>query len=130
MFTPSNHIAQTTHRYLFQTSRTIFFLYFLIITVFTSIIAALPFLYVDISVVAPGIVRPSDERTEVKSAAAGFISALTYREGEFVPRNAILAALYQDHLTEKRLRLSDRIYQLRKYIADLKILPAAFTLVR
>src|SRR5687767_9476397 len=122
MLIPSNHIPDSSSRYLFQTSRRILFLYFLIITIFISVIVSLPFLYVDISVVTPGIVRPSDERTEVKSATAGFISVLKYREGEFVKKDSMLAALQQHHLAEKRVQLSDRIKELRKYMRDLKIL--------
>jgi membrane fusion protein, peptide pheromone/bacteriocin exporter len=122
MLTPLNHIPPTTHRLLFQTSRRILFVYFLIITIFTAIIASLPFLYVDISVVAPGIVRPSDERTEVKSAAAGFISLLKYREGDFVEKDSMLAALEQHHLVEKSIQLEGRIREIHNYIADLKLL--------
>jgi len=124
MLIPSNHIPPSPNLYLFQTSKKILFLYFLIITVFTAVIASLPFLYVDISVGAPGIVRPANERTEIRSAAAGFISTLEYREGQFVPKGSVIAILKQDHLTEKNLQLSFRINELRKYIDDLNILLA------
>jgi HlyD family secretion protein len=122
MLTPSNHIPQTTYHCLFQTSRRIVVLYFLIVTIVVSIIASLPFLYVDISVVAPGIVRPSDERTEVKAATSGFIGLLKYREGDFVRKDSLLAALQQHHLTAKRIQLSGRISELRKYITDVRTL--------
>src|SRR5688500_12135169 len=101
MLIPSTYIPETPQQCLSRTNKSILLVYFLIVSIVMLLCAALPFLYTDVTVVAPGMVRPANERTAVKSSVAGFIRRLNCEEGEVVAKNSVVAYLENDAIKQK-----------------------------
>ncbi|MDP1845005.1 MAG: HlyD family efflux transporter periplasmic adaptor subunit [Sediminibacterium sp.] len=97
-------------------------LYFTILLICISVITALPFIKINVSVKTNGIIRPIKERTEVKMSATGIIKTINFKEGDFVQAGKLLLELTdQQILSRIKLSYNDQI-RCSEYIHDLKIL--------
>jgi HlyD family secretion protein len=85
-------------------------------------IAVMPFISIDISIKTFGILRPLNERTEVKSLLNGIIDTIFYREGMRVTANSVLLKLADKTLLPKKLLNSYELQQRKQFIHDLKLL--------
>ncbi len=99
-----------------------FFIYWLVTALFLSGMLSLFFIHVDISAGAGGIVRPLNERTDIKSPVSGTIDTIYYTEGQKVIRNSILLALRDPALIEKQQLNESQISQCKEFIHDLELL--------
>ena len=102
-----------------------FFIYYLVIALFLSGFISLFFIRVYISVRAPGIIRPLNERTEIKSAVSGIIDSLYYQEGDRVETNSLLMTVRDPSLMEKKRFNETEISTRRDFIHDLDLLTNA-----
>jgi membrane fusion protein, peptide pheromone/bacteriocin exporter len=67
-----------------------FAVYWFCLVIVAVTIAMLPFLYFDVSVRSPGILRPSLARAEIRAPRSGVIEQIYYKDGDFVRRGTIL----------------------------------------
>ena len=122
MIYPASTIENTSVSYLPKLSRKSQAVYILFMLAVVISLSVLPFIYVDISVHAAGIIRPQQERTEIKPIMTGIIDSIYFKEGDTVQQGAVIVSL-KDNGTENRKRLS--IYQIdqrRQFIHDLQLL--------
>ena len=84
--------------------------------------AALPFVYVDVSVRAGGLIRPVAERSEVKAQVNGIVASLYVREGQPVRAGQPLLRLQTEMLDTKLYLLALQQAEKQTYIHDLHLL--------
>ncbi|WP_142688635.1 HlyD family secretion protein [Chitinophaga polysaccharea] len=81
------------------------------------ILAALPFIKVDVSIATGGIVRPVTEKTELRSMVAGTIAQILVSDGASVQKGQVLIRLQEDisnsKLTQNNFELSQREIQIK-----------------
>jgi membrane fusion protein, peptide pheromone/bacteriocin exporter len=77
---------------------------------------------VDIAVRAPGIVRPVNEKTELKSLVSGLIDSIFYQEGDFIQKNEILFTIHDPALSEKKKICTNEINIRQIFLHDLNLL--------
>lgn len=70
-----------------------------------AIFAALPFIFVDISVASHGLIRTHSKKTELKSLVAGRITKMAMVENQMVKAGDVLYAIATEELNNK-LQLS------------------------
>lgn len=80
---------------------------------------ALPFIYVDVSVQANGIIRPVSERSEVKATAGAVIEKVLVREWQPVRRGDPLFQLRSDALDTRKQLIDKQIQEKQSFIRDL-----------
>jgi multidrug resistance efflux pump len=90
-----------------------------LLAIATSIIA-LPFIYVDISVQATGLVRPVSERSEIKAIMGGTIEILSVGENQAVKAGQPLIQLQTDIIDTKLRLLEIQKAERAGYIRDLE----------
>jgi membrane fusion protein, peptide pheromone/bacteriocin exporter len=122
MLIPSTHLPETAHQYLCRTNTLIKLIYFLIVSIVIVLIGLMPFVYIDVTVAAPGMVRPASERTAVKSSVAGFLHTLNYEDGEFIQKDSVVAYLKSDAINQKKLEVEGELKELGYNIQDLELL--------
>lgn len=83
-------------------------------------VAALPFIYVDISVQSSGLVRPIAEKTEIKSPTAGYVSEVLISDNESVRKDQPLLLLQTDLVDQQLSFNEDRSKKTRSYQKDLR----------
>lgn len=122
MIYPASTIENTSQNYLPRLSRKTHVIYILFLSAVVAAIAILPFVYVDISVRSAGIIRPEQERTEIKPIMTGIIDSVYYKEGDIVQQGAVILSL-KDNGTANRKQLNlYQINQRKQFIHDLQIL--------
>ncbi len=103
---PSSVIDHTIESYLPQVTVKSQLIYFIVILAFFSGFALLPFIYVNVSVQCPGIVRPVAEKTELRTLIAGTIEQVRGSDGQQVAEGQELIRL-SAAVTDNRLKLND-----------------------
>lgn len=116
---PSSVIDHTIESYLPRVTVKSQLIYTTVILVFLGGLALLPFIYINVSIQCPGIVRPVVERTELRTLIAGTIEQVTGSDGQQVAEGQELVRL-SAAVTDNRLKLNDaRQKEREQEIADL-----------
>ncbi|HEY6083317.1 MAG TPA: HlyD family efflux transporter periplasmic adaptor subunit [Chitinophagaceae bacterium] len=116
---PSAVVDHTIESYLPRVTVKSQLIYTTAILVFLIGLALLPFIYINVSIQCPGIVRPVVERTELRTLIAGTIEQVTGSDGQQVAEGQELVRL-SAAVTDNRLKLNDaRQKEREREIADL-----------
>lgn len=99
-------------------------IYRLILLLVILSIAVLPFIKTTVSVTAAGIVRPVEERTEVKPVLSGTIDSILVKEGETVQKGQLIAVLRNEITQPKQVQQEFEFNQRMLFIRDLELLTA------
>lgn len=87
-----------------------------------SVFVALPFIYVDINVASPGVIRTISEKTELKSLVSGRINKMDVSENQMVKAGDVLYAIATEELDNKLALSAFDERENNQKIADLKTL--------
>ena len=99
-------------------------IYWLLLIGIGSALTSLPLIKVDVSVRAPGMVRPATERTELRQAVSGRIDRVLVRDNERVLAGQDLLVLAADELEVRQARNQTLQAEHAASIADLLRLTA------
>jgi membrane fusion protein, peptide pheromone/bacteriocin exporter len=125
MIIDASKIKDTAIWWLPSMRRSGFIIYWLVMVLFLTGFIALFFIHMDISVRASGIIRPLNERTEMRSPLSGIIDTMYYKEGEQVEKGNILMVFRDPSLTEKQQMNEADILQCSDFIHDLELLTSS-----
>jgi multidrug efflux pump subunit AcrA (membrane-fusion protein) len=117
-------LKDTTLWWLPSLRRSGYIVYWLVMVLFLFGFISLFFIHIDMSVRAPGIIRPFNERTDIHSPANGIIDEIFCKEGNPVSKNDILFTIRDPTLGEKRRLNESEISQHVDFIHDLERLEA------
>lgn len=115
------HINESDELY-FKTSKVIQFFFWLLLFLVLGMAVAMPLIKVDITVNAAGIIRPSNERTEIKCLQEGVINKISCKNGDLVKKGDLIAELKSDLLTKQNQFSNTRQRLLDDQIKDLELL--------
>lgn len=97
-------------------------LYWIILVMVIASILALPYVKTTVSIRASGLIRPANERTEVKSVMSGYIHHLYVKEGDTVKQGQLIAAI-RDNTNQPKAELNQIEYQQKHlFVKDLVLL--------
>ena len=95
-------------------------IYWLVLVGVIGALASLPLIDVDVSVRAAGLVRPTNERAELRSAVAGIIAEVLVRDNDRVAARQPLLVLHSGDLNERLARNRAQQAEHAALIADLE----------
>jgi multidrug resistance efflux pump len=123
-FVEYKELNSYSHFYLWDNSGSGRLIYISILVFFFCLIISLPFIKVDVSIKAQGIIRPICEKTDITPLVSGRIDRILCREGAFVEKGQLLISLecsqIQDELsyyTYENSLISDEIKDLKNLLA-------------
>jgi HlyD family secretion protein len=99
-----------------------YYLYILSILIVFIVLACLSFIRLDLSIRSRGIIRPANERTEIRSILSGIVDSVFYREGALVRKDEILLRLKDNSVRAKLQTNQFGIDQCKIFIHDLNLL--------
>jgi HlyD family secretion protein len=100
-------------------------IYRLILLLIIFTIAVLPFIKTTVSVTASGIIRPVEERTELKPVLSGTIDSILVKEGELVQKGQLIAVLRNEISRPKQLQQEFEYNQRKLFVRDLERITSA-----
>jgi membrane fusion protein, peptide pheromone/bacteriocin exporter len=108
--------------YKSEINRKLISIYWFLLLILVVCAASLPYIKIDISVKSPGIIRPVDEKTEVRSAISTVIDSIYFKEGDPVRKGDIIIQLRKENIAIKKTMNDFEVNQRNRFIADLSIL--------
>ncbi len=124
MFAPASLAEHTVESLYAEHGREQPWTYRLLLAGVIGALASLPFIQVDVSVRAPGMVRPATERTELRLAVSGRIEQVLVRDNESVEAGQTLVVIASTDLDERLARNRALQAERRDLWADLSDLVA------
>lgn len=103
-------------------------IYWMIILMIAGGLTSLPFIVVDITAQAEGIIRPGTERTAVRSMVNGLIDSVHFRDGDYIERGTLIATVVNNTAATQMRNTDAEIRQKEQWIDDLNILVQSDTL--
>ena len=97
-------------------------IYLTVLVAILATLVALPFIKVDVSVKAGGLVRPVTEKHELRNLVAGTIAGILVTDGDRVQKGQEILRLKEEVSDSKLQQNSWELDQRGKYIHDLTIL--------
>ncbi|MEP7144380.1 MAG: HlyD family efflux transporter periplasmic adaptor subunit [Ferruginibacter sp.] len=97
-------------------------IYWLILLITITCVISFPFIKLNISVKSPGIIRPIDEKTEVRSSVSTVIDTIYFKEGDVVQKGDVIIQLRKENIAIKKTMNDFEVNQRSSYITDLLIL--------
>lgn len=125
---PIPFISNTVITYIPKLKLRVYWLFGIILISITVLIFSLPHIYIDISIKATGITRPSSERTEVKSTMSGLIQTVNFSEGKKVKAGDILVKIKDPNTQSKKSFIQYELNQREEFIRDLVLLTTSNSL--
>ena len=122
MFPSVQQLANTTFSYVPPLKRSSYALFLCILCLIASSLISLPLVKTTIAISSPGIIRPVNERTEVKPVIGGVIDTIYYHEGDYVRKGDIIIRMKDQVTKSKRLTNNFEISQHQVFIHDLQLL--------
>ena len=115
------HLSETDQLY-FEPNRVAKIIFWLLFIVLLAIGIVLPLVKIDITVNAVGVIRPSKERTEIKSIQEGMIVKMNFQNGNLVNKGDLLLELNTDPLVKRSSfsTMNESIF--KDQISDLQLL--------
>jgi multidrug resistance efflux pump len=121
---PSESIEFTIEYHLWKNTVKSIAVYMVIVVSAIAFVALLPFIFVEITVQADGLIRPVSEKTEIKPQTGGEVTSVFIREGQEVNVGDTLLILKGENIESKIELVKFQLSQTTGLIADLEILTA------
>lgn len=119
---PPEVIENLTETYLPKVSVRGQLIYTLLLLALATVLGALPFVRVDVSVQSMGMVRSLAEKTEIKAFVAGTIKHIGIAENQLVSKGQTLFTIATQELDNKLQNLNFQHQDKRIYLQDLQVL--------
>ena len=95
-------------------------IYWSLLVLILATFCCLPFIKVDIAVRSTGVIRPSSERTAIRSLVPGIVEKLYGLEGHLIQRDSLILTLKNDFTAPKLLNIEAELQEHAAFISDLE----------
>lgn len=129
---PPEYLKDSLNSYIYKHTTRSQIIYWVVLLALAVSLVALPLIYVDVTVQNAGMIRPVNERTEIKAPISELVDSIYVKEGSKVKKGDVLLQLRSDNLQSKNTHLQQQLYDINAQINDLKALisnnvPSAFS---
>ena len=94
-------------------------IYLVLVLALAVFAALLPFLFIDVTVKSPGIIRPATEVSHLKATSSGILKKIFVRENSEVMKGQLLFEVSSPALEEKELYWNAKTKEINQFLQDL-----------
>ena len=128
---PPEYVNDSVESYFFQNRQSPTVIYWLLTAVVLTVLVSLPLVYVDVSVSAPGSVRPLTEVTQLTAPVAEPVTGIFVKEGDAVRKGDTLVTFCNEGSLQQLRHQQSLTDDYAAHISDLQVLlnggqPASF----
>jgi len=116
---PSEFIKDSIDAYIAKYSTTSQKIYWVVLIAIVATLAALPFIYVDVSVQESGIIRPIAEKTEIRANITEFVDSVFVKEGQILNLGDTILTFRQSSSDYQIQYQQKRINDFQEHLNDL-----------
>jgi multidrug resistance efflux pump len=119
---PTAFITKGIDAYLAKSAVKFHGIYLLLIFLVIAAVAALPFIFVDVSVQDSGIIRPVAEKTEIRASVTEFVDSIYVREGQMLNVGDTILTFMRENPDYRIEYQQKRLDDFTEHINDLEYL--------
>jgi len=116
---PQNLMQDCLESYIYKHTTKSQIIYIAVLLAVIACLVALPLIYVDVTVQNAGMVRPVNERTELKASVSEWVDSVYVREGSRLQQGDTILRLRTDNLLARQLLLQKKMGDLNRHLSDL-----------
>lgn len=121
---PPDYLKDSLASYIYKHTTRSQIIYWVVLLALIICLIALPFIYVDVTVQNQGMIRPVNERTEIKVPVSESVDSVYVKEGDRVRQGDVLLHFRTDNLRSQFAYLQQKMNDGTSQIRDLRILIA------
>ncbi|MDR1373040.1 MAG: hypothetical protein LBJ17_08015 [Dysgonamonadaceae bacterium] len=121
-FVPSEFITKGIDAYLAKAKIRFHGIYWLLVLLVVGAIAALPFVFVDVSVQDSGVIRPVAEKTEIKASVTELVDSVYVREGQILSAGDTVLTFIRENPDYRIEYQQKRLNDYEAHLQDLETL--------
>jgi multidrug resistance efflux pump len=122
MLLPKEILQQTSQYHLARYSRPAQTIYIIIVISILGFIAALPSIFIDVSIKSTGLLKAATEVSTIKAISSGYVKEVFVQENSLVKKDQLLFAVKSPLLEEKERFLQSKMKETNSFLSDAKIL--------
>lgn len=119
---PQNLMQDCLESYIYKHTTKSQIIYVTVLLSMTACLVALPLIHVDVTVQNAGMVRPVNERTEIKTSVSELVDSVYVREGARLKQGDTILRLRTDNLMARQLLLEQKLEDMSQQLSDLGLL--------
>lgn len=116
---PQNLMQDCLESYIYKHTTKSQIIYITVLLAVIACLVALPLINVDVTVQNAGMVRPVNERTEVKASVSEWVDSVYVREGASLQQGDTILRLRTDNLLARQLLLQQKMEDMTRQLSDL-----------
>ncbi|GHU71092.1 hemolysin D [Bacteroidia bacterium] len=121
---PPEIIVDTTESHFVRRTTRSHIVYIVVVVAIALAIAALPFIYVDVTTQARGVIRTENDNNQLQTVVSGEIMEIRIAENTEVQKGDTLLVLNSQAIGEQINRKREKILENERFISDVIQLPA------
>lgn len=122
MLFPKEILEHTTQYHLARYSQPAQTIYVIILVSIFCFIAALPYIFIDISIKSGGLLKATTEVSAIKAISSGYVKEVYIQENSLVKKDQLLFSVQSPMLDEKERFLQTKLAETNSFLNDTKIL--------
>lgn len=116
---PQNLMQDCLESYIYKHTTKSQIIYVTVLLAVIACLVALPLINVDVTVKNVGMVRPVNERTELKASVSEWVDSVYVREGARLQQGDTILRLRTDNLLARQLLLQQKMEDMTRQLSDL-----------
>lgn len=127
---PPDYMQDCLESYIYKHTTRSQLIYIAVLVALVASIAALPFVEVDVTVQNGGMIRPVDERTELRTSVSELVDSVYAREGAKIQAGDTIVRLRTDNLLARKVLAKQKMNDAKRQLTDLSQLARGNTPVK
>lgn len=116
---PQNLMQDCLESYIYKHTSKSQLIYITVLVILLVCLVALPLVYVDVTVQNGGMIRPVNERTEIKASVTEWVDSVYVKEGSRVQQGDTIIRLRTDNLVARQMLLKQKLSDVNQQLSDL-----------
>lgn len=116
---PKDYMQDSLESYIYKRTTRSQVIYITVLTAFIACIVALPFIYVDVTVQNAGMIRPINERTELRTSVSELVDSVYVKEGASIRTGDTIMRFRTDNLLARRILVEQKMKDISRQLSDL-----------
>lgn len=116
---PQNLMQDCLESYIYKHTSKSQLIYITVLVILLVCFVALPLVYVDVTVQNGGMIRPVNERTEIKASVTEWVDSVYVKEGSRVKQGDTIIRLRTDNLVARQMLLKQKLSDVNQQLSDL-----------
>lgn len=124
---PKNLMQDCLESYIYKHTTKSQIIYITVLVAIAACLVALPLVYVDVTVQNAGMIRPINERTEIRASISEWVDSVYVREGSRLQQGDTIIRLRTDNLQARKMLLQQKLNDVNQQYSDLAQLTQGHT---